>query len=445
MLVLPRRYDHLRQELRKAARIGCLVADEFRRDATPARLDEYQNGIRQGIIDIESRIREWRTSEDRRQHLTECVRSKREEGGAVFGEQHRFREAYEVMLVRYRQLLRQVGDALAWTVLWEDARLIRLLYEKRTHFLPAGHGIVGPVSIVMRANQTGLFLVIDNDITRCIGHGDLTVVRANVRSLPLSVEIKTRDPGTPLREGVPLQIHFIAPVIDSPEQHRLHNDFASALGLLDEVSEDAPPLSGRRAKQEQRMLDRAELVMRGVGGARQQIQTNKAHWKSIQNVAHRAMLSESSYDISAPGIAVVAGKQVGGTRAAITYVLERLQTDGFHKDDSWVVTTEDFVTDDLLSAIIAPVALWPIAALVRQDILSGDLFVGAVIREAVWEEAFAAEGITLASDNQGGWTLDSGDTRHHVDAIEVHKLQLGLAFAGIDPRGIAAAVKRDSD
>lgn len=444
MVVMNRRYSALRTEIRIAARYGRYLIDQFRQDPTPAKLDEYQHGLRQGILEIESRIRNWKETRARRQRLVNLVRSRRGVGSPDFGRYQELCEEYERALERLRQLLRQIGDALSWNVLKEDSRLIRLLFAKRTHHLPQGHGIVGPIQVITTAHKTGKFLVIDNDVTRCLGLGDLTVVRAGAqRGLPLSVELKTRDPKSRIEEGSALTISFVTPLTGERAQTQLHDDFVEALGLSEGTPEQHVRPGVRRKRQEEQMIERAELVMRGIGGERERVQTNQGHWASIKAVAERAMIFGTGYDIPAQGVALLATKEVesGPSPAShLQQLLNLIQADGFDRHDCWAVTTDDLANDDTLSAIIAPVALWPVPAIVRQDILSRDVVLAAVVRNDVWRNAFSIRGIRLSDDGQGGWVLETATKKHTVDAIEVTKLQFGVALNGVNPNAVAAAI-----
>ncbi len=88
-------------------------------------------------------------------------------------------QARERALVLGRHLLRQVADAFAWVVLRQDARVILPLYREQTHELPRREGLGGPAEIARQAMKSGKFFVIENDLTRCLGLGDLTVVSVN--------------------------------------------------------------------------------------------------------------------------------------------------------------------------------------------------------------------------------------------------------------------------
>jgi len=94
-----------------------------------------------------------------------------------------------------RLLLRQIADAFVWHVLRLDARVILPLYREQTHSLPRREGLGGPAELARRAMQSGELFVFENDLTRCLGVGDLTVVFATRPwTHPLTYEVKSSWP-----------------------------------------------------------------------------------------------------------------------------------------------------------------------------------------------------------------------------------------------------------
>ena len=67
------------------------------------------------------------------------------------------------------------------------------------------------------------------------------------------------------------------------------------------------------------------------------------------------------------------------------------------------------------------------------------LFLGCVFRHDVWPIAMQAAGVKLA-EHDGGWLLSVGDATLIVSALDVSRLQLALAFAGVSPKLLATQV-----
>lgn len=120
---------------------------------------------------MEHRIREWKAYTGAPQRDARIARYRRRYGpSARIGEHLRNCDLIAQELNQLRAILRQLGDAVAWAILRSDARIIRPLFAKRTHFLSEGPGLVGPVQLIISAHELGQFLVIDNDVTRCLAN-----------------------------------------------------------------------------------------------------------------------------------------------------------------------------------------------------------------------------------------------------------------------------------
>lgn len=196
------RLEQLDVEVHRSAVLGCRLIDQLRRGLTPAALDDFQHGLRMGLLDVESRIREWRARQPRRAVKLKALRRRSGGGSPTIGAHLELCQRMEAQLEQLRRVLRQLGDALAWLVLREDVRVLAPLYAQRTHFLNPGAGLAGPTELIMRAHRTGQFLVLDNDLTRCLGQGDITVVPVDGRWwMPLALECKTSASDEPLAEG----------------------------------------------------------------------------------------------------------------------------------------------------------------------------------------------------------------------------------------------------
>src|SRR5207244_867655 len=97
----------------------------------------------------------------------------------------------------------------------------------------------------------------------------------------------------------------------------------------------------------------------------------------------------------------------------------------------------DLRRNDEWSALVLPIALWPVSRDVRAALLCGELFLACVVRPDAWRDAMNAEGLEVTEERKG-WTVRGPSKATHIDVLEVGKLTLGVAFSGVSPREIAA-------
>ena len=102
---------------------------------------------------------------------------------------------------------------------------------------------------------------------------------------------------------------------------------------------------------------------------------------------------------------------------------------GFGRE-SKTATSVDLRRNDEWSALVLPIALWPVSPEVRAALLCGELYLACVVRPDAWRDAMKAEGLELAEERQG-WTITSASKATHLDVLEVGKLTLGVAFSGV--------------
>ena len=69
----------------------------------------------------------------------------------------------------------------------------------------------------------------------------------------------------------------------------------------------------------------------------------------------------------------------------------------------------------------------------------GDVYYAAVVKSTVWQDAMSAAGLSLDVQDSG-WEIGRGKRVVYLDAIEVMKLSLGVAFTGISPAGVARQI-----
>jgi len=261
--------DDIREQNRSSAQLTCAFVDlVWPRGLRPADLQAAQTGLRKDLLYVESRLRKVRArSKDVQRRL--WARAK---GGHV--SRDAVREHVEALAVRERVLvlrrllLRQIADAFAWLVLRQDARLILPLYREQTHQLPRAEGLGGPAEIARQAMNSGKFFVIENDLTRCVGLGDLTVVFADrAWTRPLSFEVKS-SARPEWKIGGELHVQLYAVHSDDPADVELSDEFERTIG-------GGPIPAGEslkeRPEQTAELLSGAQLLVAATSAAGQRL------------------------------------------------------------------------------------------------------------------------------------------------------------------------------
>lgn len=445
MQALKRRIRLLKEERERAALLSCRLIDAFIADVTPQLLNGVQDALRVGLLEVEARIRLWDATSAVRRKKIKSLKARRGGGSPAIGEHLEHRAAYRRLLEEFRQQFRQFGDAVAWIALRHDSRIIVPLFALRTHHLSAGVGIAGPVQVISDGNKSGDFLVLDNDLTRCLGMGDITVLRADPAeaSLPLSLELKSSLNGSELGEGAAITISFAGPVYSEKSHSKLHADFATAL----EMNAGTPPgTSPSASRQLTQMESRAAMLLRVVGDRpRDTLGVQREHSKSIRNVVDRALFSGSAYDIPEKGLAFlsVRNRSDDDAMTETRRLLQRLQQDGFPKGEPHL-TIADFSLKDQLSPFVPPIALWPIPLEQRASLLSGNVFFACVFSSSIWEDALREQGLSLERIRKG-WVVTGGREVLELDRLEVTRIQYGIAFGGVSPQDVARALRASAD
>lgn len=326
-------------------------------------------------------------------------------------------------------------------VLRTDPRLILPLFsETRTHNLSSGIGLAGPIQIMSWAHESGQFLVVENDLTRCLGIGDLTVVRSNDRWMhPLPIEIKSKGE---FREGAVVEVDMITAFSDHPLDKELFEEFSRLLELKERTNPKTTPKIEQQAREIQ---ERTELLLQVTRDARDMLRAGHSLWTALENILAKAQHGGHAYDAVEDGLAFVSVRTRPEDDAAATTrrVLRLLDEIGFGGGKGYRVTTShNFRMIDWISAIAPPISLWPIRAAIRTDLLVEDLFFACITAPTLWERAFEAHGIEWRDDGDR-WILAHGGKQIFIDLIEVQKLTVGVALAGFSPKEIAAAVARD--
>jgi hypothetical protein len=415
----------------------CAMADGVRRGITPSQLDALQTGVRGELLGVEDRLRTWTDREKPRRRRVQKLRAKCG-GSSAIGEHGELTYLYGQALRTRRDMFRQMGDTLAWIVLGGNPRVIRPLFAPRSHHINAGIGLVGPIEIMLAAHRTERFLVLDNDLTRCLGIGDITVVPANAPwRYPLSIEVKSSGEA---RAGAQCELACAAVVTGDPLHRALHADFTAAVGLEERpLAPRLPTPTG----QERELADRAQLLAQILSQPHDPVAAKGRSWLSIRNTIHSASVRAVSYDVPERGVAYVVVRNWPGDAPlrALAEVLPRVQSDGFPKGLPHL-TIDDLFRQDELAALVPPIPLWPLPAADRAGLLAGQLFLGCIFSPMLWRDAFAAAGLRL-DDSQSIWRITGGRKASLLDQLEVSKMRACVAFGGLSPREIAEALARE--
>jgi len=334
-------------------------------------------------------------------------------------------------LERQRVALRVAGDTYAWIVLDQNPRIILPLYKEGAHELPAPLSMAGPIMIARKAVKNGQFYIIENDLTRCLGVGDLTITPADQSwRRPFSLEIKTSGKFV---EGAQAEIQGIAAETEHPADLELAKAFYEAAELR-----DLP--EGMQARddpeQTQELLIRAEVLYAATENLQRQVSAVSAKtWRTIRTVLSRAMAEGMSWDLSEPGIAFFAAKAVNGRpdAGAMADLHEKLGAVGL--DVTRAITSEDFLDKAHWSPLARPIPLWPVPVSARGALLNGNLIFGCVTKTGVFVDALRQAGLTIV-DEGDKWELSGPFGATTLDSIELAKLSLGVVFGGVSPAEI---------
>jgi hypothetical protein len=295
--------------------------------------------------------------------------------------------------------------------------------------------------ILERAHASGQFLVMDNDLTRCLGQGDLTVVRADGRwTAPLCLECFSDEPDEPLREGLEVSVNLAGAVADHPDHTGLFSEFAEALGL--KVGSTRTFQRPQKERQEKEMTGSARVALRLATRRIPALQTESSLWGSASTVIRGALAEGTAYHTPEPGITFLAVRNRDGDEslAALEQLFVRLRADGV-PDGAPSVSAHDFASEDHMSAVAPPVALWKLTRDERTAVLGGGVFFACIVTANAWANAFSRVGLRL-EDVKGHWIIHGDANAVRFSRLEVRKLQYGVAFGGVSPAAVAQAVRQ---
>src|ERR1051326_6163563 len=429
--------SRLADELRKIkaanrdiAGLACFIADLDPADFTAEVAHVHHDWVRRQRLWAEYRLRTIRARGS--------SRKKRLKGftGPARGIVNRVLAERERQLGSQVRILQQIGDTIAWRALRGDARLFAALYAPRPHQLPLGTGIGGPLMVARKPRESGEFYVIENDLTRVLGQGDLTAAWAKREwHRPLYLEVKTRGEWM---EGATAELFVTAIEIDSPVDRDMYAEYCRIAGL-----EDPPPGLQFRHDEDQveGMLVGGEVMLRVTEQRPPDLPAGSSQvWRAIRNVLERALSDGASYDLIERGLGVAAVRATDGADsiARSTETMDRLRELGLTES---VGSAPDFLTTAPWSALAAPIPMWPLPRRVRVALLVEELFSIVVSSPSVWRDAFHDVGVTLETRGKR-WLLKGAHDSRVLDMVDVLRLTLGVAFSGVSPREAAREFAR---
>lgn len=431
-----RRYDRESLTLLQEA---CDALDRLRDDLTPAAVKSLQDGLRGVLAVTEERLA--CLSARRKRRRSRLTRRRVERNRSILGPHNDLLQTREALVGRRRDALRQIADALMWLVLRGDKRIIGLLYDgSRSHRLPSENAMLGQLVIEEQLGELPDVFVLDNDLSRVLGFGDLTVVRAAPAPLrPLPLEVRTR--GDVQKDGARIEIHTV--LTDVP----FDDELLQLIGTAIQLDEGPGPAEGsRKARQLSEISDRTERLFRIQRDRRPGLPApDPVHRGSLLAVIQTAGVRGQAFDIPEAGLAYAAVRVSEGVESineAIQPTIASLERLGFAPNDprASFVKSDDVTRLDKYSVIVPPIPLWDIPSGARAQVMNFDLILLCFFAPELWSLAFAAVGLTLHEDEKGWEVERAGGETSRFSPVEMMHAKIGAAFLGFSPRQVARVV-----
>lgn len=435
--------ERIQRRIVEHATASCEVVDALStHTVTPAEFNNLQRGLRQSLLFVESRLESLRHRIRRRGGFLKRACGSRDGFGRFLGEYQDALRGRERELERERRLIRQSGDVLAWIALDSEPNIIAPLFDDATHMLPKGLGLGGVAQIASDAHATGQFLAVENDLTRCLGVGDLTVVPYRRKwSQPLSLEIKTegvlgRD------EFATVNLHAVK--MEGTTHEALILEFMQALSLNPGGAEGSE-LQRKNPAQAEKLMSRGKYLHElGQIEFKRVEEPDDQRWDRITRVVEKALDEGIAVEVTEENVARVAVRQTSKNPDAVAgSIKKKLDPLGFTAE-SEQGSSFDFQNQDDLSAVIAPIAMWRVPLRVRVALLASEVEFSTVLAPRAWEKAFEAVGLTLQESRQG-WKIDGGFQPVIIYRLMSERIRLGAFFEGLSLSHTATAIKNAID
>lgn len=426
----------------RTAEYGCEWVDLLLADTSSAVVDQLQEALWAYVADTERELQKLgRRDKRRREWWARTPRLGREaaERRRLHLEQMGRRRA---VLEERRQILRCIGDACAWIVLRADPSTIHPLYARdRTHFLAVDDlGVIGPRSVMQQAHASGDFLVLNTDLTRCLGVGDLVVVPADGGWLrPLVFEVKTRMEG---------EDHFATWLIGArpvlPQEVETLARFSGATGF--EVH-DPFSLRDREKRQTDEIQEGTRRILRHWMRIENVLDTScEDHWAKVESVLSGARRAGAACEIAEDGVAYAAIRNAPGDDAAalMDRMLREVRNAGVRIPDYHTFTSVQLRSEDALSAMVLPFLLWKLPPEHRAALLNSELEFFSFVSKDVWRKSFERHGLEWLKEHDW-WRLSRAGRHMTFDPIRVARIRSDAAAAAFSPDAFARAIARALD
>lgn len=450
---LRRHVDALLEGNEHYAELGCKLATALEMDLSPELVERGQRDwLRPLLRATEQRLSKLRAR--RRGEQSERLEGRIEKNPELSQHLGNHQELLKVRrraLRQRRRILRQVGDALAWIICGMEPQIIAPYSAPgRRQHIPDGIGGFGPMYIRTQAHETGEYYVVENDLTRCLGVGDLTVVPVDAigshRIYPM--EVKTHGE---LEEGTQAEIEAGIPTTEDDEYDREFLEvFSERIGLFD-AAEPEGEYRGRERRQMDEIVAQTETLRENLGSITFRIPNPRPiHIDSIKEVIRRAEINGVGWDFPERGLAFAAVRLGEGYDPieSLSRAVESLKRAGLGDDPSakqFAASSFELHRFDRASAYIRPIALWPLSLRQRTMLLSEQIIFIAWHEAERIEAAFSDRGLDLRWE-EGGWVIEKNACEPIVfNRIEVGKAIVSVLFSGASPaelaRGIDEAIR----
>ena len=437
----------IRQSIRKKdwsnrllAERGCIEVERLVQHIDGPKLQAFQEFLWSELEAIEHAQRKWKARDKRRRALWGKLspgERERAEARRIHIEQV---ERRSTVLDERRRTLHQLGDACAWLVLRCQSRVISPLFaSNRNHMMPGDWGAYGAFQVLRQANESGFFLAIDTDLTRCLGVGDIVIVPSDgIWIKPLAYEVKTHK----REEG--LEIVLVGPKPQDVFDVRNLAEFSARTGFKTVGDQ---PLNPRGRRQAEELQARFKRMTESFGWTRKSLERkHERHWSAVEAAISAAQTRGMHFQRVEDGIVYAAVRnRPGDDPNAAAEVIRRVTESGLIEPaKSTVFSTLDLRYENRMSPYALPLALWNVPLDQRIELLHDTIYLISFVEKDVWANAFRRHGLEFLEEGLC-WRLSRGDHHHAFDPPGVKQLMFDVPFSAASPDAFAAQVAEDLD
>lgn len=426
----------------ETARYGCEWIDLLLSGTSSIVVDKLQEALWVYITDTEGELQKLNRRDKRRRTRWGRMPTPDRDRAELRRLHLEQMERRRTMLEERRQILRCIGDACAWIVLRADPSTIHALCAgDRTHFLAAeGPGPLGPRCVMESAHASGKFLVLNTDVTRCLGVGDLVAVPTDgLWARPLAFEVKTVSVG---EQHAEIRLIGARPVLS--HEAEILDRFSRATGF--EIT-DPFPLREREARQAEEIQQGAARIFERLLGITNVLDAScENHWPIVELVLQRTQETGAAFAATQDGIVYAAIRNAPGDDAAAfnAELLQELADAGVRSADYQFFSSLELSGSDSLASIVLPVLLWKLPPGQRIALLNNELHFHSFVRRDVWHEAFGQHGLEWREEH-GWWQLTRTGRQMVFQPVQVAKFMFDAAFSALSPDAVARVIAQALD